>query len=397
MLNTRTVFIALVTLSIVLTYTAAEIYLPAMPMLQTWFGCTTTQLQSTVSIFMFGMTIAQFIGGPIIDRFSYRHIALSMCVIFILASIACALSVHLKTLIAARLFQAFSVGILAIIGRASLTRKFEPAETIRIYLFVSPMLALSLSFSPLIGGYLTWFFGWQSVFYFLAFIGVILGLLIYFFLFVEQNKFEAISIHPISIFKTYFSLFKDNSYTAAIYALSALFAQQLAYLTETPFIFHKLHYSSDKIGTFYIVLSLAFIFSSWQVKKLQLRFSYQFLVCAGFTAELLGVLWMLLVSLGQINYAYEIILPSIIVGIGNGILVPLLTGKAISLFPKKAGYASGFMSAMTLLASAIVTAFVHQITQGSVMLLATFMGVLILTGFSLFIVFNKKIQPFKPT
>lgn len=356
-MKNTTSFTITAALSIVLVYVASEIWLPAMPLLQKWFGSTTHQLRMTLNIYFFGVGVAQLIGGPIIDRFNYRIIAISMCIIFIISSIICALSYGIYTLIAARLFQAMSAGVLAIIGRASLAHRFAPEEAMRIYLSIAPVLALSLSFSPYLGGYLTHFLGWRWVFLITAFFGMVLLILLFRYLNIDRAKSDSISIHPFSVLKTYVTLLGNKTYSAAACITTTAFALHLTYLTETPFIFWKLSYSSQAIGKFYIALSLAFISGSWFTRTFNKRIRYRLLVYLGLAASLSGIFLIFLLSLNGVHYAYEIFLPSVAIGFGNGILIPLGTGKAIYLFPQKAGYATGFLSSINLLIASAIANF----------------------------------------
>ena len=380
----------LITLSTVLGYVAAEIYLPAMPTLQEWFGSSTSDLQLTVSVYILGLAISQLIGGPVIDRLSYRYIAITMCVLFIISSIACALSADLYQLIIARLFQAFSGGLLAVIGRASLSRLFKPDETMRIYLYISPILALSLSFSPLIGGYLTHYLSWHSIFYFTALLGFVLFYLTYMHLYINDSKSVSISISPKSILKTYYGILSNKNYLASITVTSVIFAQLLSYLTESPFIFGSLNYTSQQIGKFYILLSLAFVAGSWFTRRYIKTLQYDTLVYTGFLFVFLGIALLFTISLFDIKYAYEIYIPSTIIGFGNGILIPIASGKAITVFPDKAGYASGLLSFTNLLFSSIAILFVNLFTHKSTTLLAVYMGVFVFMGLICFYYLNNR-------
>lgn len=367
-------------MAIVFASMAAEIYLPAMPELQHWLGCSTAQLQQTISIYLFGLASAQVIAGPIIDRFDYRHIGLMSCILFIVASAVCALSRTLELLLIARLFQAIAAGLLATIGRASLPNRFSQQEVVKLYLIISPILASSLTISPLIGGYLTSWFSWRAVFYFSAVLGVGCFALIYCYLRFEIKQHECLSIHPISIVKTYFSLFKNSQYCAAVIGVCIAYGALFAFLTEIPFNLHKLGLTSSEIGNFYVLLSVTYIIASQIVRRLLKLISAHTLTYIGLWFELVGVGLLYVLSYHGLNSFYQLIFPSLIIGIANGIIVPLLMGKGISLFKQKAGYASGLISACCFFASAIATATVNAVTHGFMSSLALFMGGLYLVG-----------------
>lgn len=390
MIKHEKTFIILITLAAILNYAATEIYLPALPALKVWFNTSISQLQFTISIFFLGSAIAQFITGPIIDRFSYRKTALSACAAFILASLICALSTDILEFTFSRLLQAFATGTLAIVARASLIKTFSAEKTMHIYLYISPALALSLSFSPFIGGYLSYYLGWQSVFYFLTGVGIILLILIIRHLHISQKKHELISINPASICKTYFSLLDNKLYIACIFGLGAALAQIAAFLTESPFLFYKLGYTSAAIGKFYILYAFAFVIGSYITRKMINRIKFKTLIYFGFANEFLCIVILFTISFTHIKYAYEIFMPTFFSGIGNGILVALLTAKAITLFKQKAGYASGFASSAAFFFSTLSSAFVNYFTRGDLRFLVIYMFAIISIGLIGFYIFSQK-------
>ena len=61
-------------------------YVPSLPKVQGDFGSTTSEIQLTLSFTMIGLALGQFIFGPLSDAFGRKRIAVSILIIFILAS-----------------------------------------------------------------------------------------------------------------------------------------------------------------------------------------------------------------------------------------------------------------------------------------------------------------------
>src|SRR5579863_6525970 len=83
-----------------------DMYLPSMPLLEKVFNATTAQVQITLVTFLLGFALGQALYGPITDRFGRKpplYVSLSL---FVVSSVACALSKSVTMLSVFRLLQA---------------------------------------------------------------------------------------------------------------------------------------------------------------------------------------------------------------------------------------------------------------------------------------------------
>src|SRR6187549_1003525 len=64
-----------------------DMYLPALPALQTAIGATAGQAQASMGAFFAGMAIGQFVYGPASDRFGRRRPILIGAAVYVAASI----------------------------------------------------------------------------------------------------------------------------------------------------------------------------------------------------------------------------------------------------------------------------------------------------------------------
>ena len=97
---------------------AMDIYLPAMPAMTTALRATPEAVQLTVSIYMFGWGAAQLVAGALADRFGRKPVLTAGLVLFIVASVACALATSIAMLIAARFVQALAMATVVVVPRA---------------------------------------------------------------------------------------------------------------------------------------------------------------------------------------------------------------------------------------------------------------------------------------
>jgi DHA1 family bicyclomycin/chloramphenicol resistance-like MFS transporter len=96
--------------------------------------------------------------------------------IFVAASVACAMATSPEALIAARFVQALGACSGAVVSRAIVRDRFNHTETARMLSLLMLIMGLAPILAPLLGGALLGLGGWRLNFWFMAAFGVLLGL-----------------------------------------------------------------------------------------------------------------------------------------------------------------------------------------------------------------------------
>src|SRR5690606_9563856 len=104
------------------------------------------------------------ISGKLGDLFGRKTVLLAAVVIFLLGSLACGVAPSMNSLIAARLFQGLGAGGIIVSVFAVTGDLFEPRERARYQSFSSLVLLLSAAVGPVLGGVMTEYGGWRSIF-----------------------------------------------------------------------------------------------------------------------------------------------------------------------------------------------------------------------------------------
>ena len=86
-----------------------SVYLPALPSLTSALGASPAQGQLTMTMYLAGFAIAQLVYGPLSDRLGRRPMMIAGLLIYVVASIAAALSTTIALLLAARFGQALNL------------------------------------------------------------------------------------------------------------------------------------------------------------------------------------------------------------------------------------------------------------------------------------------------
>lgn len=107
------------------------------------------------------------------DRVGYKNIYIWALVLFTLGSVLCGLSWNLPTLIIARVIQAIGGGAMQPTAMAMMTEVFPAKERGKAMGMFGIAIMFGPALGPTLGGYLTDYFGWRSIFFVNLPIGII--------------------------------------------------------------------------------------------------------------------------------------------------------------------------------------------------------------------------------
>ncbi|MCK4608717.1 MAG: multidrug effflux MFS transporter [Gammaproteobacteria bacterium] len=375
-------FIVIVGLMMLMGIMPSDIYLPALPTITHLFHSNPAAVQMTISVYLLAVATAYFTVGPVIDKFGYKPIALTGITILIIATFACAFAQDLTQLNIARFVQGFAAGIQAIVGRASVSKVFDRKEATRVFGITFPFVALSPALAPVIGGYLTTFFGWRSNFIFIAILAAILLILVTLMYRIPHDHSDLSSIHPVKIIKNYLSILRNKDFLAYLTITSCFYAIYFSYITESPFIFHNLRYSTIQIGQLYIWMSITFILASLITRRAIKTVSAHKIITVGICILTLGVCSLIGMGLYGVTNAAGFIIPISITTAANAIIGTVAIAHAIALFPKQSATAASIFMFFPMAVSGIAAKIVHPLVGISVFGLALFMFTILLISTS---------------
>lgn len=110
--------ISLLTALVALGPVSISLYVPSMPSLAAEFRAEAWLVQQTFTIFLAGFAAAQLVYGPLADRFGRRPVLIGGLILYIAASLGCALSPGIDEFLLARLVQGLGACVGPEIGRA---------------------------------------------------------------------------------------------------------------------------------------------------------------------------------------------------------------------------------------------------------------------------------------
>ena len=143
---------------------SVDMYLASLPSIGRLLDAPTSQVQLTISAYLIGFACAQVFYGPLSDRHGRRPVLMAALGIYLLATVACALSFSIETLIGARFVQALGGSGASVLARTIVRDMYEGTRVGRELARMAAIMALAPLVAPLIGGVLQTAFGWRSNF-----------------------------------------------------------------------------------------------------------------------------------------------------------------------------------------------------------------------------------------
>ena len=135
-----------------------------LPKIMASFGVGIDKIEWVLTAYMLALAVMLPTSGWLADRFGYKRMYFLGLLIFTFGSFLCGLSNDENTLIMSRIVQGLGAGIIMPLGMAIVSREFPPHQRGMALGFWSISAAASVSFGPLIGGYLVDNFSWQLIF-----------------------------------------------------------------------------------------------------------------------------------------------------------------------------------------------------------------------------------------
>jgi DHA2 family multidrug resistance protein len=136
-----------------------------LPKIMATFGASVDKIEWILTAYLLIFGIMLPASGWVADHLGYKRTYFASILIFTLGSLLCGLSWNEDVLIASRIIQGFGAGFMMPVGMAIVLREFPYKQRGLALGFWGIAAAASVSFGPLIGGYLIDNFSWNSIFY----------------------------------------------------------------------------------------------------------------------------------------------------------------------------------------------------------------------------------------
>jgi DHA1 family bicyclomycin/chloramphenicol resistance-like MFS transporter len=334
---------------------STDMYLPSLPAIAAGLGATTAGTQLTLSAFLLGFAVGQFVYGPVSDKIGRKPVLLFGLGLFTLASLACALAPSIEALVAARFVQALGASGPIVLGRAIVRDLYEGPRAGRELSRMGSIMGVVPAIAPIFGGILHEAFGWRSVFAASILFSLGLAAVVAWRLPETIRSRTSGPISFASILKGFRSLLAHGGYRTYV-AFSALaYGGLFAFISGSSFVLQGIYGLSELPYAFsFAFMVLGFIGGTFLAQRVVSRLGLDGTIRLGVTALALGGAGMLaLVGLG-VPSSFAVTGPMAVYAVGVGLTMPQAMASAMMPFPDRAGAASSLLGICQMTFAALV-------------------------------------------
>ena len=336
-----------------------DMYLSAFPLMADYFQTDVAQVSITLSSYFIGLASGQLFYGPLMDRFGRKKPLIIGLVIYILASVACGFAKSIEALIVIRVIQAIG-GCAASVGAFAMVRDlFEPRESAKILSLLILILGVSPLLAPTVGGYLSVYFGWKSVFAALAIGSSVLLFIVMKYLPESHHADNSHVLRPLPILKNYFSILREPQFYTYAIAGAVGFSGLFVYLAASPTIFMEVFKVSEQVyGWIFAFVAMGMVGTSQLNVILLKKYSNEKILMGALCLLTLTASTFFICAYNDWYNVYGVVITMFIYLSSIGLSNPNAAALAMAPFAKKAGSAAAMLGFLQMAIGSLASVMV---------------------------------------
>jgi len=354
-----------------------DIYLVSLPTMTEAFEASVGRVQLTLTVFMIGFAIGQYVYGPLSDRFGRRPLMIAGLALYIAASVVAATAVTVEVLIAARFLQAIGMSSGPVLGRAVVRDLYDRERAARVLSYMAVVAGFAPVVAPIIGSHLHVAFGWRANFAFVALYGTV-ALAVVAFQFGETNKqLDPHALRFRQMGRNAVALLSSRLYLGYALTASCVGSGLFAFISGSPFVFLRvLGFAPGDFGYLFGFCMSGYLVGSLISGRFVVRLGMDRLLRWGIGFALLGGLSMAVLAWLQVNHVAAILGPMFVFMFAFALVLPQAMAGALTPFPHIAGNASSLIGLCQYGLSAVVGTAVAALFDGTPGPMAAAIGVM---------------------
>lgn len=344
-----------------LSVMSLNMFLPSLANIAAEFDAPYALVSLAIGGYLAMTAVVQIIAGPLSDRIGRRPVALGALVLFVVASIGCALSENVWVFLGFRMLQAAMISGHAM-SMAIVRDTHEERAAAGKLAFISMSMALAPMLGPMLGGVLDTAFGWRANFW--LYTGV--GLLILTMCLVDLGETRPTrGPGDTSSRGGRMALLTNARFWG--FSLCSMFSVGAFYvfITGAPLIAADFFgISTAELGIFIGSITIGFMAGTFISTRLAPRYDVTTMMLAGRIVACGGLAAGVIVLLAGELHIVTYFGATIFVGIGNGLTIPSANAGALSVRPDLAGTAAGTNGALMVAGGAVLTSLTGAVLVG---------------------------------
>jgi len=322
----RVVFLSIIA---ALGVISASLCAPALPFIADHFSAQFSYIQFTISLFLVGNALGQFLSGPLFDQVVQRAVLLSALFLYVIASCGCAMADHVTILFICRFFQGMGSAAGPVLARAIASSNSPTTKSAQMQSYGAMGVGIASILAILTSGKLT-LISWRSNFWLAACLGIILLLWARFTLKAPDKRNETLSLKKI--FHPMKEVFSHPQFLGSAICHSMTYGLMYGYITLFPFLLIELFHEKNptQVGIYSAYMIACYMMGAFLASRLVLwRKANQIIVLGVIIQTISGACLILSNSTASLFSALFLFNFSI------GIILPLTSASAMAPFAGK--------------------------------------------------------------
>ena len=335
-----------------------DMYLPALPIVAEDLQTTTSLAQLSLTACLIGLAVGQLVFGPLSDIHGRRKPLIFTLVIYAIASIFCAFSTEIWMFIGLRFVQGVSGAAGIVIARASARDMYSGKDLTKFVALLALVNGAAPILAPIIGGGILKFATWNTVFFTLGGIGLLMFIAVIFFLpetLSVENRAEG---SLLAVVKTFGKLLKDPLFMGIASTQAFISASMFAYIAGSPFVLQNIYeVSPQQFSLFFAINGVGIIIAAQTTGKLSDRFREVNLLFTGILISFTGSVLLFIVVWQELSLLLMAIALFLVVS-SLGMVSTTAFSLGMQSQGDAAGSASAFLGLLPFLGGGLVSPLV---------------------------------------
>jgi DHA1 family bicyclomycin/chloramphenicol resistance-like MFS transporter len=345
---------------------AIDMYLPALPDIESDLRATTSATQLTLTSYFIAFGLCQIAYGPLSDVYGRKAPLYAGLVLFVVGSVGCALSPGVEWLIAARFVQGLGAAAMGVIPRAIIRDLHTGVEATRLMSLVMLVFSVSPILAPLGGSALIVPFGWRAVFVAVTVAALIATVLLATMLPETRPVHERIKGDVRSVLGHFGTLFRDWHFLGLTFIGGLGMSSFFTFLSMSSFVYIKTYgMSLAEYSVAFSINAVGFIGMSQLASRLGGRFGMARVVMGAVAAYAFFAVLLLALTLAGFTSLW-VLMPLLFMSFAFlGLVIPSTMVLSLEEHGPIAGSASALGGTLQMLTGGAVIAIAGLFFNGT--------------------------------
>ena len=349
-----------------------NMYVPVVPLMRAELGLSVAAANTTGSFALLAFALGLLFGGMLSDRLGRRSVMIAGNLVFLLGSAGCALAPSLEWLVAGRIIQALGSSTCLVTARAMVGDVYPRESMARMLAFLTMVMVIAPTISPIIGGAVGAVTGWRGVFWVLGACGIAPLLLSLRFLPETRSPTAKAALAGGGVLALWHQgrrMLREPAFLGSSWQTAIIVSSFLIFVWSVPHTLRAENLPLSTFGLWNLLIAVGYFAGNALVTRLGSRHSMAGFIRTGLWLQFAGALvgWALAESGLHGPWLTPLLLfvPMAVLAFGQGLALPNLNAAAVALHPDASGTASSLLGFGQQLTAAIAVQCMGLFTLSS--------------------------------